>query len=311
MLKTPILFLIFNRPEVTQKVFNEIKKARPTHLFVAADGARPQVEGEKEKCEETRRIIDQVDWDCTVHTQFSEVNLGCGRMVSGAISWFFSEVEGGIILEDDCLPSMSFFPYCEEMLERFKDDERVMMITGTNFLQEWKSDRQSYHFGVGGIWGWATWRRAWKYFDFEMKGWGTVEGKESVRNCPLLINDTQYKEVQSLLNQTYKLQGKVSWWSYQWMFVYCSQSGLSVVPAKNLISNIGYGPEATHTKTVSVYANITLGELEFPLKHPSYIVLDKEFEKKQYMMFLPSLPNRMYGSLRKLLSDIKKKVISK
>ena len=166
---TPIVFLIFNRPDTTKRVFEAIRQAKPKKLLVVADGPRDDRQGEAEKCAAVRSIIDTVDWDCKVLTNYADVNLGCGLRVSSGLDWVFEQVEEAIILEDDCLPHPSFFPFCEEMLDLYRHDERIMHIAGTNSLEEWKSDVQSYHFSyTGGIWGWATWQRAWKYYHFKM-----------------------------------------------------------------------------------------------------------------------------------------------
>jgi len=167
---TPVLFLIFNRPNTTQKVFNAIRQAKPKQLFVAADGPRKGKEGEKEKYEQAREIIEQVDWNCEVRTLFREKNLGCKIAASSAIDWFFENVDEGIILEDDCLPSQSFFRFCQELLEYYRDDTRIMMISGNNFQFGKVRGEGSYYFSkYAHVWGWATWRRAWKHYDVNMK----------------------------------------------------------------------------------------------------------------------------------------------
>lgn len=175
-LNVPVLLLIFNRPDTTQRVFHEIRGASPLQLFISADGPRENKPGEFEKCQITRDIVRQVDWDCEVYTNFRDKNLGCKIAVSSAIDWFFENVEEGIILEDDCLPSFSFFRFCEELLEKYRDDERIMQIGGTNLLSEWQRSDDSYYFSkYGAIWGWATWRRAWQYYDVNMKLWPEVK----------------------------------------------------------------------------------------------------------------------------------------
>ena len=166
LFETPVLFLIFNREDTTQKVFNVLRRQKPKYLYVAADGPRKNKEGEAEKCRRTRDIINQVDWDCELKTLFREENRGCKMAVSSAISWFFEQVEQGIILEDDCLPHPSFFPFCEELLIRYKDDDRIGHIGGNCFLPGLIEDGLSYDFcSISHIWGWASWRRVWKNYD--------------------------------------------------------------------------------------------------------------------------------------------------
>ena len=183
-LKTAVLLVIFNRPETTQVVFEAIRKAKPPRLYVAADGPRTEVPSDAKKCKEAREIINQVDWDCEVKTLFREKGLGCGLGPSSAFTWFFEHEEDGIILEDDCLPSQSFFWFCEELLERYRHDNRVMHIGGNNFLNGWQKDRDySYYFSNSGhIWGWATWRRAWKLFDFNISLYEKLKGKNYFQN---------------------------------------------------------------------------------------------------------------------------------
>ncbi len=283
-METPVLFIIFNRPDTTARVFEAIRSAKPKYLYVAADAPRPNQPTETLACEEARKIATTVDWPCQVKTLFRKKNLGCKNAVSGAISWFFEQVEEGIILEDDCLPDPTFFPFCESMLERFRTDTRVMMVTGDNFLGEWQSDKQSYHFTSGGIWGWATWKRAWHHFDVEIKAWGTPSGQAALKNAVQITNPAQYNRICKLLNFTYHNPDKVTWWGYQWLFARYCQSGLSVAPAKNLISNIGFGQNAAHSHQVSWEANLPTAPLSFPLQHNPFVVLDKEFERREFML---------------------------
>ena len=156
-----VLFIIFNRPETTQRVFDAIRLAKPTRLYIAADGPRENKTGEKELCEQARKIAQNVDWDCEVKTLFQKENLGCGKAVSHAISWFFENEDMGIILEDDCLPHQSFFKYCEELLEKYKNNDRIGIISGNNFQKKRKIGSFSYYFSdIVNIWGWATWARS-------------------------------------------------------------------------------------------------------------------------------------------------------
>jgi len=168
---TPILFIVFNRLDTAQKVFESIKLIRPKYLFVAADGPRVDVAGEKQKCEDTRAIIKQIDWDCDIKTLFREKNIGIKNAVSSAITWFFNNIEEGIILEHDCLPNDSFFIYCEEILNKYKKNEQVMHVSG-NFFQPTPVGKNDYYFSrIPHIWGWATWKRAWVKYNLEMNGY--------------------------------------------------------------------------------------------------------------------------------------------
>ena len=239
-METPVAFLVFNRPDVTEKVFAEIRKAKPPQLLVVADGPRKEKPDEIEKCQAVRSIIEKVDWECQVYKNYSDINLGCKLRVYSGLNWVFDTVETAIILEDDCLPHPTFFRFCDELLAKYREDKRVMMISGTNTLGEWKSNIQSYHFSYFGmIWGWATWRRAWQYYDVEMKLWALPEMKTLVRD--VLGNEKQYNRVKKALDSIYDGHDT---WDYQFVFSRISQSGLAIIPSVNLISNIGFGAEA-------------------------------------------------------------------
>jgi hypothetical protein len=274
---TPLLFLVFNRPKQTSKVFDAIRQVKPKYLFIAADGPRLDVEQEDVLCDLTRSIATSVDWDCNVKTLFRTTNLGCGKSVSEAITWFFENVEEGIILEDDCLPSADFFTFCKEMLLAYKDDKRIMQISGTNALGEWKSKQQTYHFSnYGSIWGWASWRRAWKYYDFQIRLWGDSEIKERLKD--VLVNESEFIARANIFDKFYKNEGEDTW-DYQWSFARLAQSGLSIVPSVNLISNIGFDQNATHTVDLnSPLANISLRPLSYPIQIKPYLIVDREFD---------------------------------
>jgi hypothetical protein len=272
MFDTPILFLIFNRPDTTKLVFEAIRNIKPKQLFIAADGPRLDRPGEKEKCRETRSIITKIDWACEVKTLLQPINLGCKVGVSSAINWFFSEVEKGIILEDDCLPDLSFFPFCAELLEKYRDDSRIMMISGDNFLLSKEKVKYSYYFSkYHFIWGWATWRRSWKLYDVNMTNW------------PLLLDDCNFLALfpgkqerrywKNILNKTF--QGKIDTWDYQWALTKWIHNGLTICPKVNLIKNIGFSREATHTKREVLVANLESHAIPFPIKHPPFCYQDQ------------------------------------
>ena len=171
-MKSPLLFLVFNRPKTTRQVFEAIRAERPTKLYVAADGPRQNRQDEPERCEEVRRVATNVDWPCEVKTRFSDHNFGCKAGVSNGINWFFENEEEGVILEDDILPLPSFFAYCDELLERYRHDDRVAMISGCNLISSYYKPNESYFFSrIPHIWGWASWRRAWQHFDISMNTW--------------------------------------------------------------------------------------------------------------------------------------------
>jgi hypothetical protein len=274
---TPVAFIIFNRPDTTERVFQAIRQAQPKKLLVIADGPRADRPGEAEKCAAARAVIDQVDWDCEVLKNYSDINLGCGVRPATGISWVFEQVEEAIILEDDCLPSPSFFLFCQELLERYRYDERVMTIGGTNCIGEWKSNLHSYHFScLSGIWGWATWRRAWKFYDYDMKLWN--QSKETKFLSEYFPEKRHGLYWQDIFQKAYE-DDKKTFWDYQWIFARWAQNGLGITPATNLISNIGFGPDATHTfSEPSLLSNLIFDDLNFPITHPSIMVRDSDLD---------------------------------
>jgi hypothetical protein len=280
-LQTPILFLIFNRPDTTQRVFDAIRKAQPRQLFVAADGARKNKEGEAQKCAATRDIIRQVDWECEVKTLFREENLGCGRAVSSAITWFFDNVEEGIILEDDCLPHPSFFPYCENLLERYRDNEKVMVISGDNFNTTQHNTTQhnttaSYYFSAFNfIWGWATWRTAWNKYIFDAQ---KIPVKSFAKSIRRYFRHSSIRWYWWMIFYQMR-QHKIDTWDYPWTFSIWINRGLSIVPYTNMISNIGFGADATHTTAAeNNKANLPAFDIG-ALVHPSEIKQCKEADE--------------------------------
>lgn len=248
-LSTPILFLVFNRPDTTRQVFAEIQKVRPSRLYVAADGPRSDKPGEAEKVAQVRQLVlDGIDWDCKVKTLFRNKNFGCGEAVANAVSWFFQNEEMGIILEDDLIPDPTFFKFSEELLKKYQYDQRIMAITGTNRQFGRENIADSYYFSrIFDPWGWASWRRAWKCFDLDMKLWPFVKEQNLLED---VFRDPLQKKVLSSQFET-GYYHRVDTWDYHWRFACVINGGLTIVPKYNLISNIGVGIDATHTKTDS------------------------------------------------------------
>jgi hypothetical protein len=268
---TPILFLVFNRPDVTQKVFNRIREVKPKYLFIAADGARIDKEGEVEKCLKVRKIIDQIDWECEVKTLFREKNLGCKIAVSSAISWFFEHVEDGIILEDDCLPHYSFFNFCENLLEKYRDDKRVMMISGSNFQCGNSYGDGSYYFSrFAHIWGWATWKRAWKLYDVETKNFSKFIEQNKFDE---VIFDHEELKRKWIGDMNRVANNIINTWDYQWSYAVFSNFALSATPNVNLISNIGFAhQDATFTQGFDpMVANLPASEIA-EIIHPTFVM---------------------------------------
>ena len=236
MLNTPILFLIFNRPKTTKQVFDKIRQIKPKQLFIAADGPRLSKPNEKNLCEKTCAIIKKIDWECEVKTLFREENLGCGRAVSSAISWFFEHVEEGIILEDDCVPKTNFFNFCEIMLEKYRDNPRVMHVSGTSysFAEKLKSEEDIYYFSAFcPIWGWATWRRAWLLYEFEINEWLSLNTLLENRISNVSFRQVLISGFEDIHN------GTADTWDNQWGYCVQKYDGLCVSPILNMVRNIG------------------------------------------------------------------------
>jgi len=274
---TPVLFIVFSKLDATKQVFQAIREAKPPRLYVAADGPRLQVKSEKEKTETVRNfILSNIDWNCEVKTLFSNDNLGCMYGPSKAIKWFFSQEESGIVLEDDCLPDNSFFWFCQELLERYKNDARIGLISGLNIHNTYPC-HYSYHFSIGGpTWGWASWKRVGEKFD----------PLDPLLKSPdifrYLINaTTDPNESEHLFNNLQRiLKGEdTQSWDFQWGILLKINSQLAIVPSKNLIKNIGLTtPEATHPLyKKNPFADIQLQKIDFPLKHPECIIADRKF----------------------------------
>lgn len=276
-MQTPVVFIIFNRVDTARRVFNEIRRVRPSRLFVIADGPREDRKGEKEKCEQARAIINEIDWPCEVLTNYSSVNLGCRQRVSSGIDWVFSHTERAIILEDDCLPHPVFFPFCETLLDRYADDERIMHIAGTNYQFGRRRFPYSYYFSrYNHCWGWATWKRAWRCYDANMSLWPEFR---DLHLLPDLLND---RRAASYWERSFQhvFDRKIDSWSYVWTFSCWMQGGLTILPSVNLISNIGFNPEGSHTiNRRSKFANMPVQSLELPLIAPPFVIRDSEADR--------------------------------
>ena len=297
--QTPaVLFAIFNRPSTTEIVFEEIRKAKPSKLFVAADGPRANVPGDREKCDAARTIISKVDWDCEVKTLYRDKNLGCGRAISEGITWFFEHVDEGIILEDDTKPSPEFFRFCAEMLDYYRDDDRVMEVSGTSLPNRFtKNSQYSYFFSDWDhIWGWATWKRAWKHYDYSMKRYPEVVEKGLLLNNYTSIYEQYYME--HLLHLGYYENDRVTWWDIQWGFARKINSGLAVVPTRNLVVNLGFGTDATNTTDGSLWSAVKIEQLEFPLKHPEFVMRDRSIDYEVFLKYSTTTFSRLRHMIR-------------
>ena len=273
-LNTAILFLVFNRLDTTKKVFKAIRQAKPPRLYIAADGARANKKGERKNVDAVRDyIMKNVDWDCDIRTLFRDQNLGCKYAVGGAITWFFENEEQGIILEDDCLPSQSFFWYCEELLDKYKEDKSIYLISADSRGPDSFGMKEDYGFcKYPMIWGWASWARAWKDYDPELKDW-------PIHSKDLPASISTYKPTVKFWKKVFQeiYEKKVDTWDYQFSYLLLKNKGKCIVPKFNLVSNVGFGNDATHTfDAESENANRKRYEINIPLKFSP----DSESEKK-------------------------------
>lgn len=300
VLTTPILLIVFNRPDTTELVFDAIRQARPRRLYISSDGPRPGNASDLSKNNAVKEIVNKVDWDCEVKTRFGEENLGCGLGPVAAISWFFNHEPEGIILEDDCLPDQSFFRYCSELLERYRDDSKIMHIAGSNFQKGWKnSGDDSYYFSTyPHEWGWATWRRAWELYDFDVKRYPTLVKENYFRGYFGSYLEKRYRLAK--IKRSYE-QNTPNWWDYQWSFTLFSHKGLAIVPNVNMIENIGFGADATHTlSTVDDFKQNKAHAMSFPMKHPEHVIHDEKSDKRYFKALYRSIIKRKLLSLFKV-----------
>jgi hypothetical protein len=269
LFEVPISFHIFNRPETTQLVFNEIKKIRPKQLFITADGPRDNKLSDKEACEKVRLIIDDIDWECELHTNFSDINKGSFKSTSEGITWVFEHVERAIILEDDCVPSGSFFKFCYELLDYYQDDTRVSIISGNNFQKGNNEIKDSYYFSrYTHIWGWATWKRTWDKVDFSMKYWPEYKKMNGLKSIFSKQKEIHYWE--EMYQGMYEKKRKPHWDFLLTLSAFMNNT-VSIMPNENLVSNIGFGPDASNCKTQSEIHCLEAREMTFPLKHPAFM----------------------------------------
>ncbi|WP_426491042.1 nucleotide-diphospho-sugar transferase [Hymenobacter sp. 102] len=289
-LRTAVLLLIFNRPESTRRVFEAVRQVRPPRLYIAADGPRATHPDDPARCQAARAVVAAIDWPCQVFTLFRTTNLNCGVGPASAIDWFFRQEEEGIILEDDCVPAPSFFRFCEELLLRYRHDTRVMHIGGNNFSREarrpHRAGPESYYFSTQvNSWGWASWRRAWHLYDFQLSRFQELreQGKlQGLYGTPL-ENRYRLSKIESVL----RLPQPPDVWDYQWHFAIVANSGLCIVPATNLVGNIGFGEQGTHTLNPDdEFANVPTTDLSFPLCHPGTVLADRRRDNRRFREFL-------------------------
>jgi hypothetical protein len=282
-METAVALILFRRPELTAQVFERIREARPPKLFLIADGPRPGDQEDARLCREARAAVEEVDWPCEVVRDFADQNLGLKRRIPSGLDGVFDRVEEAIILEDDCLPDPSFFPYCEELLERYRDDERVVHISGSQLLPK-PPGRWSYHFSRGpAVWGWATWRRAWRLFDVELTEWHAMSRRQrKTRLREMFEEEGEQRHWGFVWDNSREIDN----WDAQWSYVALSREKLAIHPNRNLISNVGFGDQATNaTDDPHGIARRPLQGISFPLEHPPEVSRDAEADRLASHLF--------------------------
>lgn len=314
-LHTPIAFFIFKRPKETSLVFETIRNIKPKVLFIVADG--PRNTDEQVLCEQTRKIVEVIDWPCRVFRNYSDTNLGCKARVSSGLDWVFKNTDKAIILEDDCLPDQSFFIFCQEMLNKYKGNEEIMHIGGLNIQDDKSLVIESYYFSqIAQIWGWATWRRAWQKYDVNMMDWPQIKKERKLHN--ILEDSPTVDYFEYLFQRMYSHE--LDTWDVAWTYACMKTAGLSIVPSKNLIKNIGFGEGATHTKAnKGNLGGMSTSRIEFPLIHPQKIEINRRSDKQVFkrvfgiqsrygqrvLWFIKSRTPKTYIVLRSLFQNIK------
>lgn len=305
-LETPVLVIGFNRPDAVRQVLAQVRLVRPTKLYFAVDGARPDRLNEAALVQSVRSIREEVDWPCEVFSKFSDSNQGCRVGVSSAIDWFFGLVEEGIILEDDCVPDPSFFTFCHELLGRYRNDDRVGHIGGFNVQDGHQRGRHSYYFSrCFHVWGWATWRRAWKDYDIKVASLPQFEAEDAMAR--VFQNVVVQRFWAGKFRQVY--QNELDTWDYQWVYTNLSRGRVSIIPNVNLVRNIGFDASATHTTNPNdPVARVSSGEVRLD-EGPSFVLPDNEADDYTYSTHLNLELNPVVSKSRfKFLIPVKKLV---
>jgi hypothetical protein len=295
-LDTPVALILFRRPEVTARSFAAIAEARPRRLFLVADGPRPGRPDDEQAVAAARAVVERVDWPCAVTRLYAERNLGLRARVESGLEAVFAAVERAIIVEDDCVPEPSFFPYCEELLARYEGDPRVMAISGDSFQPRAPTPFSYYFSRYPHCWGWATWRRAWARYDGPMAEWPALREGPWLRE--LLGERRAAARWRAVFDDVYA--GRLNTWALRWTYSCWRAGGLTALPAVNLVANIGHGPQGTHTTTEdAMLANMPTRPLELPLRHPPAVTQQLAADAyTQRLLFDPGLGRKLAWRLR-------------
>lgn len=320
----PVYLNFFNRPETFKHVFNTIRQVKPSKLFLSCDGPRENRPDDIEKINKCKEIAELVDWNCEVYRNYSKINLGCGMRMYSGISWAFTYVDRLVIFEDDCVPAKDFFWFCKELLEKYKDDQRISMISAMNHLEKYNAPNSDYFFGPGCCWGWATWKRVWDDMDYQMNFFDDSYAMECIEH--LFPYYTDARKVGNERRKTLQLTGKLTSWTYQAGMSAALNNQMSIIPTVNLVTNIGLTADSEHAvnnikklpKRIQAYFNMPIFSLKFPLNHPKYVIEDRMYYQMVQKKFKINKFTVIEGWIRRIIfsekGDIKKlckKVIKK
>lgn len=303
--KAPVIFIIYNRPGFTKLSFDSIRAYKPDRLYIIADG--PKNEQDNILCQKAREVIKTVDWDCEINKNFAEENMGCGKRVSSGITWAFNTCDRAIILEDDCIPNLSFFRFCEELLQYYNEDHRIGMVSGNSIIDPNKLNYSYYFSNFFHIWGWATWKRAWDNFDLSINKWPTLKKTDLILNK---VRSTFYADKwNEIFDRVYK--GDIDTWAYPLVLKFWENNHLSIVPKYNLVSNIGFTNSATHTNNPKdKNSKRPTKRLTFPLSHPELVIPNKVFDQNDLIWDFGEKPPLLHNA-RKMISIFTRKGIGK
>ena len=297
----PVLLIIFNRSWHLQKVMAALQQIRPSRLFVAADGPRSDRPGEERLCAEAREaVLNAVNWQCKVETAFQKENMGCGRHVTKAVSWFFENVTGGIILEDDCVPSESFFSFAGELLERYRNNPEVMMISGTALVKTPRPTGNDYEFiSFPCCWGWAAWRRSWELMSYEMPDFPDYCRSKEIKKS--FASSKVCRRLLELFSKVYHHAPGFDTWDFQWLYACVKNKGVCILPCSNLVSNVGWDASHARIDEVMELPFEKISEIRHPASISRNLELEEIFFEKIYKK-LP-LPVRIFNKLKKIFSN--------
>jgi len=305
MFNTPILLIVFNRPDTTKQVFESIKTIKPKQLFIAADGPRLSVPTDVEKCNEVKEIVKAIDWDCELKTLYRTENIGCGRGPSEAITWFFDNVEEGIILEDDCVPHTDFYKFCAEMLEKYRNNHQITSISGSNFQNGIKRGYASYYFSAfNPTWGWATWKRTWEKYEYNLASFSTEEIKILLKQYLKTKKQQDYYYNSYFYSKMHQMDNSA--WDYQFTFLQWRLQGLSIIPNANLVRNIGFSTDATHTQLGEKHPLfVRKTDAIYPINYPTKMEINLKADEYFFNKYIKHKTN-LIKKIKRIINKIRK-----